>query len=342
MGIRSMLQALAAASALVACQGAPAPGTGTPPGATDASSARAVTADTPARQVRGVATYRERIKAPPGAMLQVEARHPDSGAVLASTTVRDVAGPPIRFTLSIPPAADGILLQAALHGPDGAVWFATPAPVALPRGDGPIELPMRRIAAAAATVASTTAHPSTPVAHWECGELGVMSRTDAGSMRISFNGRSLTLAHRAAQPGPHYSDGAGTEFTLLGDSARLTLAAEPPRDCVRAAQASPWNRAMLDGARFRAVGNEPGWAARVAGSPAVLDAQLDYGEQRLRVGVKEVADGFVGRAEDGTPVRLRIRTVACADGMSGQRFEAEAVLEALGRTYRGCGADLRD
>ena len=90
---------------------------------------------------------------------------------------------------------------------------------------------------------------------------------------------------------------------------------------------------------FRATGNEPGWVVRVAGdAPHTLRAEVDYGQT-----VHEVAaptqgpDGWAGTTADGTPVKLSIERVACQDDMSGQEFEARAMLTVGTRQLHGCG-----
>jgi uncharacterized membrane protein/uncharacterized lipoprotein YbaY len=294
--------------------------------------------------VRGVATYVERVKMPAGASLRVELLDAASGAPVATSLVRDVGGPPIGFTIarpSAPPPAGGYALRAALLGPRGERWFATATPVGAPVGGDSVELRMRRVADEAA--AATASSRDTLVAHWECGELGVMSRYDRrnGAVRLSFNGRVLDLPIARAASGARYADAHANEFWTKGATGQLALAGEPARDCVEAAQPSPWNEAAQRGVGFRAVGNEPGWFAELSGEPATLDATLDYGEHTLRAVLTPVHGGFDGTA-DGKPLRLRVERTRCTDGMSGQAFEASVSLDALGRNYRGCGAWLQD
>src|SRR5687768_7024677 len=110
---------------LGACQ--PVPRTTDPTPSADAPATRAQTA------IHGRATYLERIKMPPGADLVVQlvdsqlADTPQ--AAIASIRLDDVAGPPYEFTLPYDAAklrAGGMYgLHAALHGPDGELWFVT-------------------------------------------------------------------------------------------------------------------------------------------------------------------------------------------------------------------------
>src|SRR5688500_7200313 len=79
--------------------------------------------------IRGQATMLERIKMAPGADVTVRLVDATGGAVLASTTLEDVAGPPYPFALAYDPAkvrADGrYAIDAQLRGADGNLLFAT-------------------------------------------------------------------------------------------------------------------------------------------------------------------------------------------------------------------------
>lgn len=303
----------------------------------------------PARDtvILGQATYRERVKMPPGASLTVELLAVDTATprVLATAKRPDVAGPPIPFSLPYDgarvPAAGRYALQAELVGPDGERWFATPAPVPVVPGEGrPVELLLRRASGRMAAVPPDATPGSAH--HWECGELGVMSRhpAGAGTVRLAANARSWTLPLARSASGARYADAAGNEFWTKGASGRFTIDGEPARDCVQARQPSPWNQALLRGVAFRAAGNEPGWFVEVDRGPKPpLRASLDYGERELDLVARPMASGFAARAgvED---VHLVVERRTCVDGMSGQRFEATATLQVGTRRYAGCGGWL--
>lgn len=346
-----MLRMVPLAAALVLAAGCRATGPGTPAasGASTADAPQAPAAaagavgDAPRERpsdtvILGEATYRERIKMPPGAALHVElVTLGDAPRVLARAVKPDVAGPPIPFSLPYdasrvdPAASHG--LRAELVGPDGERWFATPAPVPLVPGSGmAVELLLRRASGpSTASPSGAAATSATAARHWECGDLGVMSRAVDGSLRLDANGAAWTAGT------------GGVRFDIRGEAARLALPGEAVRVCVPARQASPWNEAVLRGLAFRAVGNEPGWFVEVdGGSSPRLRATLDYGERQLDVpNVQRTADGYRGTA-GGQAVTLVVRRTACADGMSGQRFEATAILRVGGRDYTGCGAFLGD
>ncbi|GAB2522053.1 YbaY family lipoprotein [Lysobacter humi (ex Lee et al. 2017)] len=341
------LAAVAGTVLLAACQAGgpgtdrvPAPIVDRPaPGAADAPRER------PSDFViLGEATYRERIKTPPGARLDVELVDAASGAVLARTSVRDVAGPPMPFSLPYQPArvpaAGRYALRAMLVGPDGERWFATPAPVPVVPGEGTaVELLMHRAADAAAG-GGLAAGPAA-LMHWECGDLGVMARRTGDAMELAANGARWRM-QRGADGG--FTDAGGSAFRTSGDTAQLSLRGEPARDCVPARQPSPWNAALASGIDFRAVGNEPGWFVEVDRDAApALRATLDYGElQLLATRVESNASGFTAVDASGTAIELAVQRRPCTDGMSGQRFETTVSLQAGGRRYEGCGAYLAD
>lgn len=89
---------------------------------------------------------------------------------------------------------------------------------------------------------------------------------------------------------------------------------------------------------FRATGNEPGWLAEVDAAGAGMRVEVDYGQTRYEVAApSEGADGWAGKSADGIPVKLSVQRVPCQDGMSGQQFEAKAMLTVGTRQLHGCG-----
>jgi uncharacterized lipoprotein YbaY len=139
--MRSGVLLLAGALALAGCQSRP---TGSAPApAADAQPA-----------VHGQASYRERIAAPPGAILTVQlidnqrADTPD--AVIAVVQVAAANGPPFAFALPYEAGklrANGSYgLHASLRDAEGALWFVTDTRTPVEPGSGdPVELRMVRV-----------------------------------------------------------------------------------------------------------------------------------------------------------------------------------------------------
>lgn len=213
---------------------------------------------------------------------------------------------------------------------------------------------------AAQTPASTPAPPPQPAAkqvgepmqttHWQCGDLRVATRFNdeaLDAITLMFSGRRLVLREAAAATGARFNDGAGNEFWSRGRDVTLALAGREKAACTKTKLPSPWNDAAARGVAYRAMGNEPGWMAEVStGADSALHAVLDYGERRIDIAkLQKLAGddvGFEGKTNDGTPVVLRIEPTSCADGMSGEEFEATAELRVADKAYRGCAAFLGD
>jgi len=108
---------------------------------------------------------------------------------------------------------------------------------------------------------------------------------------------------------------------------------EPPTDSAAASETEGNGSAA-----FRATGNEPGWLAVVDGEGPGLQVEVDYGERRFQVAAPTAgADGWAGKAADGTPIKLSFQRTTCQDGMSGESFEAKAMLTIGAHQYHGCG-----
>lgn len=212
--------------------------------------------------------------------------------------------------------------------------------------------PRQEQAGAPETAADASTDPPAPQAeaggNFRCDELLVSARPEAGGERLtlSLSGHRLTLARQAAAADVSYADDQGNAFRRDGDQATVTLDDEPPRTCTATDQVSPWDEAAERSIGFRAIGQEPGWLLELgSGDRPALSAQLDYGARTLEVGQverKPGASGFEGETADGTTVVLEIERSACADPMSGERFEATARLRVDEQVYEGCGAFLGD
>lgn len=339
--------AVAAAVALTACPSADDRNPVAP-----ASTQPAAETATRSSVIHGSAMYLERIAPPSGARLRVQlidtllADTPR--AVLAEQTFDHLSGPPFSFTL--PFDATKIRengqygLHASLSAGDGKLWFVTDTRVPVtPGSTAPVEFRMIRVTDPAAGGSEGTART-----HWQCGDLRLDATYDnaADTATLTMSGRALLLPHARSASGARYADASGNEFWTKGDGGMVTLSGQAKLDCTRTGQASPWNEAAARGVGFRAVGSEPGWFVEVdQGEAPPLRATLDYGERKIEVASAQGLSGLLGwagKTADGTQVQLLVERKSCADGMSGEAFEATAKLTVAGKVYQGCGAFLFD
>lgn len=138
---------------------------------------------------------------------------------------------------------------------------------------------------------------------------------------------------------------ATSSLLVLGGCQAAGSMAEVPADkAVNAGAATVWDMASRRGVGFRALGQEPGWLVEVdRGTTPAMRVVLDHGQRELLVEhSEELPDGggFAGATAKGEAVVLRITRVACQDTMSGEAFEATALLHVEGMVLGGCGRFL--
>ena len=145
---------------------------------------------------------------------------------------------------------------------------------------------------------------------------------------LSLLAASLGIILTACQPA-----------TAPAAAASADLPAPLPEPATDSAAASEIEgNGSAGSAAFRAIGNEPGWLAVVDGEEPGLQVEVDYGERRFQVAAPTAgADGWAGKAADGTPIKLSFQRTTCQDSMSGESFEAKAMLTIGAHQYHGCG-----
>lgn len=173
---------------------------------------------------------------------------------------------------------------------------------------------------------------------YQCGDLSVRATFNGeDAATVVIGDRTFAMTSERAASGAKYGDGKGNTFWTRGsDEGLLSLKGEADREC-RATEASEGD-GSAGTAAFRATGNEPGWLAVVDGDAPGLQVEVDYGERRFDVAAPTAgADGWSGKAADGTDVKLSFQRTTCQDDMSGESFEAKTMLTVGTRQYHGCG-----
>jgi uncharacterized membrane protein len=103
--------------------------------------------------------------------------------------------------------------------------------------------------------------------------------------------------------------------------------------------------ARARGVTYRGQGNEPGWILEIS-PPDRIVFVTNYGQERHALDgatvTGDVATGAEYRAEkDGAQIVATVTLEHCQDDMAGTQFDYSFVVQFGGRTYRGCGSDVR-
>jgi uncharacterized membrane protein len=176
---------------------------------------------------------------------------------------------------------------------------------------------------------------------FECSTgISFVVRTDNTGVWVFLPGRTLQLPASNSSSIETYRD---TEFELQikAQSALFKKAGKPPLNCFNNRKESVWEHAKLNGADFRAIGNEPAWNLVIQnGSTIVLLA--DYNTLRVERPLPEPVTDRARRTTlwDTGTLKLEVSGASCFDSMSGDRFESTVVVYWRERVLRGCGRAL--
>ena len=179
---------------------------------------------------------------------------------------------------------------------------------------------------------------------YECGDgYTFVARIQRDTAWVFLPQWTIALLQVPSDSGARYE---GDEVTLeiVAEEARLQQADAAARECVNNRRRAVWEHAKLNGADFRAVGNEPGWQLEIYHDRIV--SVTDYGAARYEFDTpKPVAepDAFhtiyrTGNNSHSLTVLLESRR--CLDTMSDEEFETTVTVTLDDKTYRGCGRPL--
>lgn len=170
--------------------------------------------------------------------------------------------------------------------------------------------------------------------------LAFTARTSPTEAWVFLPGETRKLLRVPAETGNRYRD-AFFELSIHGQAAQLARSDESAQWCRNDSRQAVWERAKLDGADFRAVGNVPGWSlAIIAGNRILLIT--DYGASRVELPLPEPDVDQANRRTrwDAGELILEVTGRPCGDSMSGEIFESEVSVQWRGRTLNGCGRAL--
>jgi membrane-bound inhibitor of C-type lysozyme len=167
----------------------------------------------------------------------------------------------------------------------------------------------------------------------------VLRTTENGVWLFDTEGTRKLPRVRSAS-GAKYSDGVSVIWTK-GEEALLGKVGGKLRSCRNDRRRAIWEHAKLNGADFRAIGNEPGWTLEIHEMSRVILVS-DYGASRVELALTEpvVDTGARSTRWDAGELTLELIGDPCNDSMSGEAFETKVVVTWQGKTLRGCGRAL--
>jgi uncharacterized membrane protein len=174
-----------------------------------------------------------------------------------------------------------------------------------------------------------------------CGEQATYTVRVSGFEAWVFHPQgTLKLPAVPTGTGEKYADGA-FELWIEGEQAQIGETGSNLQRCQNDPRRAIWEQAKLDGADFRAVGNEPGWNLEIqAGSRIVL--VTDYGASRVERPLPQPAVDRASRTTrwDADGLILEITGRPCRDSMSGESYESTVLVTWGEQILQGCGRAL--
>lgn len=136
-----------------------------------------------------------------------------------------------------------------------------------------------------------------------------------------------------------------THFQIDGQEASLEISGAKYPGCKNDRRQAIWEHAKLNGADYRAVGNEPGWHLEVRNQEKII-LVTDYGSTRHEFSLPKAEIDKTNRItryqakESGHELSLTISGETCLDSMSGEKFDSKATVTLDGKRLQGCGRAL--
>jgi uncharacterized membrane protein len=179
---------------------------------------------------------------------------------------------------------------------------------------------------------------------FECGDdYTFVARIQGDTAWVFLPGHTVALLQVPSGSGARY-ERENVVLWTKGEEALLQHGDAADRECVNNRRSAIWEHAKLNGADFRAVGNEPGWHLVIYPDRIVLVA--DYGAATYEFDTTEpttdptAAQTTYRTANDSHILTLLIEGRRCMDTMSDEEFEVTVTVTIDGQTLHGCGRAL--
>ncbi len=180
--------------------------------------------------------------------------------------------------------------------------------------------------------------------YYECDDQSrFVARVEDGHAWLFLESISINLPRRPSASGVKYQ-GADYLFWIKGEEALLETMAGKSLQCENNRAKAIWEAARLDGADFRAIGNEPGWLLLINAELLILD--VDYGTKHYEFKMPEPEVDVEARltryraSEDGRDLVLELEGRPCHDSMSDEAFPTRVRIYLGERWLQGCGRPL--
>jgi membrane-bound inhibitor of C-type lysozyme len=179
---------------------------------------------------------------------------------------------------------------------------------------------------------------------YECDDgYGFVARIQGETAWVFLPETTAALPHVTAASGARYSEGSITYWSK-GEEALLEAGGAEHTTCTNNRRHAVWEHAKLNGADFRAIGNEPGWLLEIYPRRIVL--VTDYGEHRYEFETPDPVENSEERrttyeiADGDVRVVVALEGRECRDTMSDETLETAVTVRVNDTTYRGCGRAL--
>jgi len=187
-----------------------------------------------------------------------------------------------------------------------------------------------------------TESPSTQTFVFTCSDtLEFVARTDNKEAWLFLPSGTIQLPHTGASS--YRND--QTYLQINGQEASLEDSGVKHLLCKNDRRQAIWEHAKLNGADYRAIGNEPGWTLEIRNQGSII-LITDYGstQHEFRLPKPEIdktnrVTRYQSKDSDHELI-LMISGEACLDSMSGEEFASKATVTLDGKILRGCGRAL--
>ena len=187
-----------------------------------------------------------------------------------------------------------------------------------------------------------TESPSTQTFVFTCSDtLEFVARTDNKEAWLFLPSGTIQLPHTGTGS---YHNGQ-TYLQINGQEASLEASGVKHLLCKNDRRQAIWEHAKLNGADYRAIGNEPGWTLEIRKQESII-LITDYGSTRHEFTLPKPEIDETNRItryqskDSDHELILMISGEACLDSMSGEEFSSKATVTLDGKTLQGCGRAL--